>query len=78
MFFNVMKFLSNVISISENWILCNKDLNFLIHLFKDINDNGNANDVFDNMGKLSLKLASYIIRDRRLLSILFKGLRCIV
>lgn len=58
--------------------LNNKDINYLIKLLNDIDENEDINELFDNMGKLSIKLVPRLVKDFRLLSIIFKGVRCLI
>jgi len=58
--------------------LDNEDLNSIIVLLNKLNKNGDIEKIFDNTLKLTVKLTPCVVKELRLMKILFKGLRCML
>jgi len=55
-----------------------EELNFLIELFKDLNENENIEELFSRPSRLITKLIPYFVTRYEFIKILFKGMRCLI
>ncbi|MEM4258612.1 MAG: NAD(P)/FAD-dependent oxidoreductase [Candidatus Thermoplasmatota archaeon] len=56
----------------------NEDIDCIVKLFNNLNEEGNIEKLFDNLPKLTSRVTPLLLKDLRLIKILFKGIGCVI